>query len=77
MFPDPCTYECEKKVERIMHLNQLADRLPDSFNNATNVTRSHIHTVNDSARVERPVVQTTPIKKCCGRVLQPCKRHTQ
>jgi hypothetical protein len=77
MFLDPCTQEYEREVERILHLNQLADRLPDSFNNATNVTKSHIHVVSVFARLERPVIQTTPMKKGRGRDLQPCKRRTQ
>jgi hypothetical protein len=76
MFPDPRTQECEREVERILHLNQLADRLPDSFNNAANVTKSHIHAANASARLERPALQTTPMKRGRGRDLQPRKRRT-
>ena len=71
MFPDPRTQECEREVERILHLNQLADRLPDSFNNAANVTKSHIHAANASARLQRPVLQTIPMKRGRGRDLQP------
>ena len=50
MFLDPRTQEYEKEIERILHLNQLANRLPDSFNNAINVTKSHIHATNAHAR---------------------------
>jgi len=39
MFPDPRIQECERKVERIMYLNQLAHRLPDSFNYVANVIK--------------------------------------
>lgn len=46
MFPDPRTQEYEREVERILHLNQWANKLPVSFNNATNVTKSHIHDAN-------------------------------
>jgi hypothetical protein len=69
MFLDPSTQECEKEVENIMHINQLYYRLPNSFNNATNVTKSHIHDASASARLERPAIQTTPMKRGCGRDL--------
>ena len=36
-----------------MHLNRLVDRLPDSFNNATNVTKSHTHVANACACLEK------------------------
>lgn len=38
-------------------------RLLDSFNNAINITKLHIHVVNALACLERNVVQTTPIKE--------------
>jgi hypothetical protein len=41
-----------------MHLNQLCFRLPNSFNNATNVTKSHIHDASASARLEKPAILT-------------------
>ena len=69
MFPNPHTQECEREVERILHLNQLTDRLPYSLNNAANVTKSHIYVINVSAHLERPVVQTTPMKRGRGRNL--------
>jgi hypothetical protein len=53
MFPNPHTQECGREVGCMLHLNQLVDRLPDSFNNATNVTKSHTHVANACARLER------------------------
>ena len=71
MFSDPRTQECEeKKFERIMHLDKLANRLSDSFDIATNVTKSHIHTANAFAHLERPAMQTTPMKRGRGKDLQ-------
>ena len=67
LFKDPRTQKYEREVERILHLNQLADRLPDSFNNAANVTKSHIPTVNVHARLERSAIQTTHMKRGRGR----------
>ena len=77
MFPDPRTQEYEREVECILQFNQLVDRLPNSFNNATNVTKSHIHVANASICLERHVVQTTPMKRGRGKDLQPRKRRTQ
>ena len=77
MFPDPRTQECERGIKRILHLNQLADGLPDLFNNTTNVTKSHIHAANASVCPKRPAVQTTPMKRGRGKDQQPRKRHTQ
>ena len=45
------TSECENEVQRIIHLQEIANRLPDPFNDATNVTKSHIPTINTPARI--------------------------
>ena len=74
MFPNSRIQECEREVQRILDLNQLVDRLPDSFNNIANVTKSHIHA---STHLERPTVQTTHMKRSHGKDLQPCKRRIQ
>ena len=66
-----------KNMKERLHLNQIVDRLPNTFNNATNVTKLHIYVVNVFARLEWPVVQTTPMRRGHGRDLQPCKRRTQ
>ena len=73
MFPNPHTQECEREVERLLHLNQLAVKLPDSFNNAANISKLHIPVANVSTCLEKPAVQTTPMKRGCGRDLQHCK----
>ena len=73
MFSNPRTQECEREVERILHLNQLVDRLPDSFDNEANVTKLHIHDANALDRLGRSVIQTTHMKRDCGRDLQPHK----
>ena len=77
MFPDPRTQECEREIERILHLNWLPDRLPVLFNNVAKVTKSHIHAANVHARLESPAIQTTPIKRGSGRDLEPRKRCIQ
>ena len=48
------TSECENEVQRIIHLQAIANRLPDAFNDATKVTKSHILAVNAPARIAIP-----------------------
>ena len=51
---DPRTPECENEVQRIIHLQAIANRLPDAFNDATKVMKSHIPAVNAPARIVVP-----------------------
>ena len=51
---DPRTLECENKVQRIIRLQEIANRLPDAFNDTTKVTKFHIPTVNTPARIHVP-----------------------
>ena len=48
---DPCTNTCELEVQRIIHLHNLTNQLPDAFVDAKKVTKSHIPTVNAPARI--------------------------
>jgi hypothetical protein len=48
---DPCTSESELEVWRIIHLQGLANELPDAFTDHKRVTKSYIPTVNVSERV--------------------------
>ena len=77
MFLDLFIQEYEREVEHIVHLNQLAHKLPSSFNNATNLTKSHIHVANALARLGRPAIQTSSMKKGRGEDLQSHKLRTQ
>ena len=38
----------------MIRLQEIANRLPDAFNNATKVTKSHILVVNTPARIHVP-----------------------
>ena len=51
---DPHTSESKLEVQRIIHLQNLANRLPDAFTNHKRVTRLHIPTVNALERVQVP-----------------------
>ena len=73
MFADFCTQECKREVERILHLNRLVVRLLDSSKNVGNLTKLHIYVANAHARLDKPTIQTTSMKRGCGKDLQPCK----
>ncbi|XWS73451.1 hypothetical protein CRYUN_Cryun02cG0130100 [Craigia yunnanensis] len=66
---DLCTPECEKKIQRIIHLQEIANRLPDAFNDTAKVTKSHIPTVNTPTRIYVPeehkkMDDNVPRQKC-------------
>ena len=43
---DPCTRQCELEVQRIIHLQGLANQLSDAFIDIKKVTKSHVPIVN-------------------------------
>ena len=47
--------ESELEVQRIIHLQNLANELPDAFTDHKRVTRSHIPAVNAPERVQVPL----------------------
>ncbi|KAI3457198.1 hypothetical protein Pfo_013861 [Paulownia fortunei] len=53
-YLDPRTSKCENEVNRIIHLQNIANRLPNTFNDASNVTKSHIPVVNALDRIVVP-----------------------
>ncbi|GJR21466.1 retrovirus-related pol polyprotein from transposon TNT 1-94 [Tanacetum coccineum] len=51
---DPRTKQCETEVQNIMHLQEIANQLPDAFIDTKRVTISHIPAANAPTRVEIP-----------------------
>ena len=51
---DPCTRQCELEIQRIVHLQGLANQLPDVFTDIKKVTKSHVPVVNASTRIDVP-----------------------
>ena len=51
---DPRTKQFELEVQKIIHLQGLANQFPDAFIDSTKVTKSHIQTANIPARIEIP-----------------------
>jgi len=58
---DPRTSESELEVWRIIHLQGLANELPDAFTDHKRVTRLHIPAVNAPERVQVPLKATNSI----------------
>ena len=52
---DPRTKQSELEVQRILHLQDLADQLPDAFINPNKVIKSHIPAVNTPTHIEIPI----------------------
>ncbi|KAL0389056.1 UNVERIFIED_CONTAM: Copia protein [Sesamum calycinum] len=61
-FLDLRTNDSELEVQRIIHLQNVANRLPDAFIDTTKVTKSHISAENVPARSEVPEVTLTQTK---------------
>lgn len=59
---DPRTQQSEEEVKHILYLTQMLERLSDEFNNAANVTRSHVEAANVSARLQKSTTITTEIQ---------------
>ncbi|WJZ80818.1 hypothetical protein VitviT2T_000703 [Vitis vinifera] len=82
---DPRTNQCELEVQRIIHLQNLANQLPDAFIDTKKVTKLYIPTANTPARIDVPVRQLTnesKIRLKRGRPVgskdvTPRKRRTQ
>jgi len=55
---DPRTKESELEVQRIIHLQNIANNLPDAFTDLKGVSKSHNPTVNIPERVEIPIKVT-------------------
>ena len=51
---DPRTKQSKLEVRKIIHLQGLANQLPDAFIDSTKVTKSHISAANIPVRIEIP-----------------------
>ena len=56
---DPRTNQCELEVQRIIHLQNLPNQLPNAFIDTKQVTKSYILTANTPTRIDVPVGQLT------------------
>ena len=51
---DPCINQCELEVQGIIHLQNIANQLPDAFIDIKKVTKSHILIANALIRIDVP-----------------------
>ncbi|GJR80356.1 hypothetical protein Tco_0151141 [Tanacetum coccineum] len=54
LYLDPRIKQCETEVQKIMHLQEIANQLHDAFIDTKRVTKSHKPAANAPARVEIP-----------------------
>ncbi|KAD2805063.1 hypothetical protein E3N88_38440 [Mikania micrantha] len=54
LYLDPRTKQCETEVQKIIHMQDITNQLPDAFTDTKRVTKSHIPAENAPARVEIP-----------------------
>ena len=52
---DPRTNQCELEVQRIIHLQGIANQLPNVLSDNKKIVKSHISATNAPARIEIPV----------------------
>ena len=62
---DPRTNQCELEVQMIIHLQNLANQLPDAFIDTKKVTKSHISATNTPTWIDVLVRQLTNESKIC------------
>lgn len=64
---DPCTNQCELEVQRIIHLQNITNQLPNAFTYLKRATKLHIRTVNALIHIDVPIGQsietTTGLKR--------------
>ena len=58
---DTHTSQCELEVQRIIHLQNVANQLPDNFVDTQRVTKSHVPAANIPARLDVPIGQSASI----------------
>ncbi|CAL9021210.1 unnamed protein product, partial [Prunus brigantina] len=51
---DPHTNQIEREVQRVIHLQSIANELPDAFTNTKKVTKSHIPAINTPGQIDVP-----------------------
>ncbi|GKD34615.1 hypothetical protein Tco_1250124, partial [Tanacetum coccineum] len=59
LYLDPRTKQRETEVQKIMHLQEIANQLTDAFTDTKRVTKLHIPAANAPARVEIPNKQAS------------------
>ena len=58
---DPRSPVCEQEVQKIIHLQNIANQMPDAFTDSKRITKSHIPAVNVSIRIDVPKGPSTSV----------------
>ena len=57
LYLDPYKKQCELEVQKIVHLQVIANQLRDAFTDTKRVTKSYIPAVNAPAHIEIPEIK--------------------
>ena len=57
---DPHTSETESEVRNNLHLQRIANEMPEAFTNTKEIVKSHIPVVNAPERIEIPLDEDSP-----------------
>ena len=58
---DPYSSTCEQEVQKIIHLQEIANQIPDAFTDLKRITKSHIPTENVPIRIDVPKGPSTSV----------------
>ena len=58
---DPRSPVCEQEVQKIIHLQNIANQMPDAFTDSKRITKSHIPAVNVPIRIDVPNGPSTSV----------------
>ncbi|KAI3716045.1 hypothetical protein L6452_23090 [Arctium lappa] len=64
---DPRTKQCELEVQKIIHLQGLANQLPDAFTDPKKLTKSHVPAANAPVKIDIPKGQDNLSKESRAR----------
>jgi hypothetical protein len=65
---DPRTKQCELEVQKIIHLQRLANELPDAFADPKRVTKSYVPAANAPLKIDVPEGQSSVANKSDARL---------
>ncbi|KAL8157913.1 hypothetical protein AgCh_002571 [Apium graveolens] len=57
---DPRTNQCESEVQRIIHMQNIVNKMPDIFSDSRHIVKLHIPAINAPASVEIPIHKSVP-----------------
>ena len=58
---DPYSSTCEQEVQKIIHLQKIANQMPDAFTDLKWITKSHISAENVPIRIDIPIQLSTSV----------------